>query len=195
MKSSTMRFVFFLIVGIFVIFAVHGFYNYNYFSRQNFNDSINISSNESLNEALNEEINDSVEYHPLDRALPQLQTTELCIKEICFEVELPTSVEEKATGLMFRESLDEDKGMLYIFDQPMEIGIWAKNCLFPIDAIWISSDKRIVHIETMPPCNEENCPVYRNPELAQYVLEINGGLASKYDFNIGDEVRFNISNT
>jgi len=191
MKSSTMRFVFFLVIGIFVIFAVHGFYNYNYFSRQNFNDSIKeISSNESLNE----EINDSVEYYPLDRALPQLPTTELCIKDICFEVELPMSMEEKATGLMFRESLNEDNGMLYVFDQPMEIGIWAKNCLFPIDAIWINSDKRIVHIETMPPCNEENCPIYKNQEPAQYVLEINGGLAFKYNFSLGDEVIFNVSN-
>lgn len=114
----------------------------------------------------------------------------LCINENCFDVEVVDSKEELRTGLMFRENLDKDKGMLFIFSSPANYSFWMKNTLIPLDIIWIDENKNIVHInENTLPCKEEPCTTYLPDKEALYVLEINAGLSKEYNIKIGDKVQ------
>ena len=89
---------------------------------------------------------------------------------------------------MYRESLGEDEGMLFVFEEEGEYNFWMKNTIIPLDMIWIDSEGRIVHIEyDAQPC-EENCELIRPEIEARYVLEINSGLSEKLGIKVGDSV-------
>jgi uncharacterized membrane protein (UPF0127 family) len=106
-------------------------------------------------------------------------------------VEIADSPNERAKGLMFREKLDEDKGMLFIFENEDHRSFWMKNTYIPLDILWIDSKEKIVHIEKeVPPCETEKCPPYTSDAKAKYVLEVNSGWAEKNNVKIGDAVRF-----
>lgn len=116
----------------------------------------------------------------------------VCFKENCFFVEIALTEEEKAEGLMSRGFLEEDKGMIFIYNQEGNYSFWMKNTLIALDIIWINSKKEVVYIEhEAQPCNE-NCEILSPGKNARYVLEINSGLAEKLNINIGDEVNFYI---
>ena len=120
----------------------------------------------------------------------QNKNSEVCIEENCFFVEIALTPEEKAKGLMFRSFLEENKGMLFVYDEEKIYNFWMKNTLIPLDIIWINSNKEIVHIEHKAlPCNEE-CKSLVPSKNAQFVFEINGGMAEKLNINVGDEVEF-----
>ena len=110
--------------------------------------------------------------------------SKVCIQNDCYEVEIADDASERAIGLMNRDSLDSDKGMLFVFSKEQAQGFWMKNTLIPLDVIWIGNDYRINHIESLEPCDDE-CPSY--VAEGKYVLEINKGLASSY--NVGDYVK------
>ncbi|MDP2909631.1 MAG: DUF192 domain-containing protein, partial [bacterium] len=87
------------------------------------------------------------------------------------------------------ESLEEDAGMLFVFDKEDFYSFWMKNTLMPLDMIWINENNKIVYIQkNARPCETEKCQNYATPEKAKYVLEINAGLADKYGIKIGDIV-------
>ena len=120
----------------------------------------------------------------------QNKNPEVCIEENCFFVEIALTPEEKAKGLMFRSFLEENKGMLFVYDEEKIYNFWMKNTLIPLDIIWINSNKEIVHIEHKAlPCNEEWKSLVPSTN-AQFVFEINGGMAEKLNINLGDEVKF-----
>ena len=75
--------------------------------------------------------------------------TRACFKEYCFAVELAISPEERSRGLMFRESLDQDKGMLFIFEKEEKHAFWMKNTLIPLDIIWIDHNKEVIFIKNL----------------------------------------------
>ena len=114
--------------------------------------------------------------------------SEVCINDKCFSVELAKTQAEKEKGLMFRESLNKDKGMLFIYDVPEKSGFWMKNTLIPLDIIWINKDDKIIHIVTAPPCKNDPCEIYSPGEEALYVLEINAGLTNEANIEEGDAV-------
>ena len=106
-----------------------------------------------------------------------------------FNVEIADTPESRELGLMFRESLDKDKGMLFIFDDEAERTFWMKNTKIPLDMIFIDADNKIIHILTAEPCAEEPCKIY-SPELpTKYVLEINAGESDKRGIKIGDDAK------
>ncbi|MBO4203793.1 DUF192 domain-containing protein [bacterium] len=83
---------------------------------------------------------------------------------------------------MYRESLPENAGMLFIFDEPAYLRFWMKNTLIPLEMIRLDENFNIVDIQEAEPCttpNQENCPIYTPKSKAQYVLEINQGLMKK----------------
>ena len=112
----------------------------------------------------------------------------------CFSVELAQTAVERERGLMFREKLDNDKGMLFVFQQPEKYGFWMKNMLIPLDIIWIDEDKTIVYIEKdVQPCkmnNSANCNVYYPNKEALYILEINSGLSEENNLSVGEQGDF-----
>ena len=92
---------------------------------------------------------------------------------------------KQAKGLMFRKSLPENEGMLFIFDKEDYYGFWMMNTSIPLDIIWISKDMEIAHIEkSVQPCGIL-CPVYKPKERAKYVLEVNAGFVDKNKVEVG----------
>lgn len=115
--------------------------------------------------------------------------SEVCYKEYCFSVELAQTLEERTNGLMFRKSLAENKGMLFIFGNEGNYPFWMENTLIPLDIIWINKDKKVVFIsENNKPCNTKNCPLIIPGVKASYVLEINAGVSKKIGLKAGDRL-------
>lgn len=112
----------------------------------------------------------------------------VCFNATCVSVEIADTPDLRSKGLMFREHLNETEGMLFIFDSEGYWGFWMKNTLISLDMIWIDKDMKIVHIQTAPPCREENCVTYYPPKPAKYVLEVNVGFAKNNNLSLGDRV-------
>ncbi len=92
---------------------------------------------------------------------------------------------------MFREELDSNKGMLFVFSDEAKHSFWMKNTLIPLDIIWINENKEIVFIsENNQPCVFDFCPAIYPDEKAKYVLELNGRTISKINLKVGDKASF-----
>jgi uncharacterized membrane protein (UPF0127 family) len=105
--------------------------------------------------------------------------------------ELAATPAERELGLMFRDRLDQDQGMLFVFDREELNSFWMLNMKFPIDIIWLNAEKRIVHIEAqVPPCPREPCPSYPTPAPALYVLELQSGAAAEHDLKLYERLEF-----
>jgi uncharacterized membrane protein (UPF0127 family) len=112
-----------------------------------------------------------------------------CFSGKCFSLEVARTQEERAYGLMNRESLDPDKGMLFVFDKEGVYPFWMKNTKIPLDIIWINRDKAVVCINrNTPPCKTSPCPSYDPEKNALYVIELNGGAAEDMGLIVGDRV-------
>lgn len=102
-----------------------------------------------------------------------------------FTVEVARTPEEQAQGLMNRQSLAPDRGMVFLYDQPQQVAFWMKNTLIPLDMIFIRPDRSIARIETAVPLNLEPVP---SLEPVSAVLEIPGGRAAELGIRPGDRV-------
>ena len=100
--------------------------------------------------------------------------------------EVVTTPEDQATGMMYRTELDENAGMLFVFDSQRYLSFWMKNTLIPLDMIFINSDKEIVDINHNATPRSTNSFAAAAPAL--YVLEVNGGYCTERNIQIGDRV-------
>jgi|ETNmetMinimDraft_2_1059921.scaffolds.fasta_scaffold28612_3 uncharacterized membrane protein (UPF0127 family) len=91
------------------------------------------------------------------------------------DVEVAKTDSQISTGLMFREELCDNCGMLFVFPEEDLHGFWMKDTLIPLDIVFISSDLVVVDMFHALPCVEEVCNVYVPKEGALYVLETNMG--------------------
>lgn len=109
------------------------------------------------------------------------------------QVEVMVKDEDRQMGLMFRPSLAQDRGMLFVFADLGFHGIWMKNCRFPIDIVWLDESKRVVHVEeSVPPCKADPCRVYAPLRKAAYVLELNAGQARREKAALGASLSFEL---
>jgi uncharacterized membrane protein (UPF0127 family) len=105
--------------------------------------------------------------------------------------ELAITPEEKERGLMFRETMEFDQGMLFIFDEEGSYSFWMKNMVIPLDFIWLDKDRRIVHMEqNVPPCKQEPCPTYSSKIPALFFLELKAGSIEQRQLKIFDRLDF-----
>ncbi|MBO6891442.1 MAG: DUF192 domain-containing protein [Roseibium sp.] len=127
---------------------------------------------------------------PAQGDAPSLPVEELLVRsqsaELRFQVEVASNDIQRARGLMFREEMAEDHGMLFVFENEGERFFWMKNTPLPLDIIYISEAGRIVSIaaETVP--FSENVIPSGHP--ARFVLELNAGLSEKLGITVGDTV-------
>jgi YVTN family beta-propeller protein len=104
-------------------------------------------------------------------------------------VEVQDDREEFPRGLMFRNHLPWNAGMLFAFNEEEPQTFWMKNTLIPLDMIFVDSSSKIIDIkENVPPCEQEECPNYTSIEPAQYVLEVNAGFVQEKGVKIGDRL-------
>lgn len=105
-------------------------------------------------------------------------------------IEVASNDTARARGLMFRETLADDRGMLFLFRTDDSHSFWMKNTLIPLDMIWLDAGGRIVHIERdVPPCPGDPCPSYGPDIPSRHVLELSAGGAARYDLKPGDVLR------
>jgi len=131
-------------------------------------------------------------FSPGSQQNPQNQ---VCFGQRCFSVELAKTEAEREKGLMDREELGKNKGMLFIFDKEGVYPFWMKNTLIPLDMIWIGQNQKVVFIsQNAQPCKTLICPIINPSAKAKYVLEINAGISGEAGIKLGDEVKINIAN-
>ncbi len=105
--------------------------------------------------------------------------------------ELAVTDEERQLGLMYREKIDPDQGMLFVFGEEGIQSFWMKNTLISLDMIWLDKEKRVVHIETdVPPCKADPCPSYSSNIPAMYVFELKAGVAAQHKLKLYDKLEF-----
>ena len=113
------------------------------------------------------------------------------IRSCQFYLEVANSAETRAVGLMNRESLGQDRGMLFVFDEEQVLGFWMKGTLIPLDIIFIDSELFVVDVQTMRPEHEiapDPLPIYTSAVPALYAIEVNEGIAAKCGIEPGDIV-------
>lgn len=104
-----------------------------------------------------------------------------------FQIELARTPAQRQQGLMFRERLAADEGMLFDYERPQPIAMWMKNTYVPLDMIFIDADGTITHIaKRAVPFSLQ--PISSNGPV-RAVLEVNGGITDHLGIRIGDEVR------
>jgi uncharacterized membrane protein (UPF0127 family) len=108
-----------------------------------------------------------------------------------FNVELATDDATRARGLMFRESLAPNAGMLFIFDDEQPRAFWMHNCKIALDILYFDSDLKLVSSAlSVPPCSlaPAQCPSYASEGPAKYVLELAAGRATEIGAVPGDKL-------
>jgi uncharacterized membrane protein (UPF0127 family) len=102
-----------------------------------------------------------------------------------FTVEVAATPDQQEHGLMNRQSLDPDRGMIFPYDTPQQVSFWMKNTLIPLDMVFVRPDGTIARIENAVALNLE--PV-SSLEPVNLVLEIPGGRAAELGIKPGDRV-------
>ena len=105
-----------------------------------------------------------------------------------FTVEVARTSEEQARGLMERQSLGPDRGMVFTYQPPQAVAFWMKNTLIPLDIIFISPGGQILRIEA------NTVPLSEDPvgsgDAVEAVLELAGGRAAELGISAGDKVQW-----
>ncbi|MDZ7727839.1 MAG: DUF192 domain-containing protein [Dehalococcoidia bacterium] len=99
--------------------------------------------------------------------------------------ELAVTPEQRQRGLMFREELGEDDGMLFLFPGQSSTGFWMRNTYVPLDIAYLGEDGTVQEIRHGVPESEE---VLTPEEPYRYVLEVNRGWFEENGFGVGDRV-------
>ena len=101
-----------------------------------------------------------------------------------FSVEVAKTDEERAHGLMGRESLPANGGMWFVFPGNVQDEFWMKDTLIALDIIYVDSDMKVVHIN--PNTVPESTEMLSSPVAYRYVLEVPAGSVEKFDIKVGD---------
>lgn len=121
---------------------------------------------------------------------PPLGTGTVTIGDTTIAVEIATTTEQQNLGLSYRESLDENTGMLFVYERLVLPSFWMYGMNFPLDIIWIRDDE-IIGIEANVPTPEDPTnpqEMYRPEKAVTAVLEVNAGWTETHGVEVGDKV-------
>ncbi|MFL9584367.1 DUF192 domain-containing protein [Stenotrophomonas sp. AB1(2024)] len=109
-----------------------------------------------------------------------------------YQVELANNDESRARGLMFRDEMAADHGMLFVHDRQEPLAYWMKNTKIALDILYFDDQRRLVSQQRdVPPCSAgDRCPPYPSSGPARYVLELNAGQAEKLGLQDGAVITF-----
>lgn len=117
----------------------------------------------------------------------QYETRKITIDDVPLTVEIADDDEKTARGLMFRDRLPDDRGMLFIFEKEHKYQFWMMNMKFNLDMIWLDANGKIVYaVEDAEPCIDEahtSLCTYSPDAPAKYVLEVNSGFVKEHGIN------------
>ena len=105
-----------------------------------------------------------------------------------FTIEIADDPSERSAGLMFRESMDDDHGMLFVFSESRPVAFWMKNTTMPLDIVFIGEDGKVLDVLPGEPFSE--APVSPGPAVqVRFVLELRRGIAQKAGIEDGGAIR------
>lgn len=119
---------------------------------------------------------------PINRGLP---TTQMQIGNEQFTIEIANSAATREIGLMNRQSMPADHGMIFVFPSEGFLGFWMKNTYVPLDIIYVNEDARVVSIRAMKPLDLTSVP---SGMPAKYAIELNQGAAARAGVKVGDRL-------
>lgn len=125
---------------------------------------------------------------------PNYKKTTISINGINVTMAIASTDEQRIRGLSGIEKMNENEGMLFLFDKPSKQGFWMNKMNFPIDIIWLDSNNKVVHIEKqLEPCKLFlACPVY-NPEVdSLYVIELRSGFVDDHSIKNDMIINFDV---
>ncbi|HBL11173.1 MAG TPA: hypothetical protein DD379_07160 [Cyanobacteria bacterium UBA11162] len=123
----------------------------------------------------------------LGQMLPISAEAQMADQRILLEV--ARTPQEQQMGLMYRNSLDPNHGMLFSFDPPRPVSFWMKNVNIHLDMVFLRNGEVKAIASNVPPCTTNPCPTY-GPELViDQVIELQGGRASQLGLKVGDQVQ------
>ncbi|HLV38683.1 DUF192 domain-containing protein [Xanthomarina sp.] len=109
------------------------------------------------------------------------------------DIEIADNEYETQTGLMYRSSMKENQGMLFVFEDERPRSFYMKNTQFALDLIYLDTNKTIVSFqENAQPLDESSLP---SIFPAKYVLEVNAGLVAKWKLQVGDSMLYSVVST
>jgi uncharacterized membrane protein (UPF0127 family) len=106
-------------------------------------------------------------------------------KKVEVRVEIADGLFEQQRGLMYRKSLGEDRGMLFVYRREQSLSFWMKNTRIPLSIAYIDWKGRITDILDMKPFDDKP-PHYTSSEPVQYALEVNQGFFDEKGVKVGD---------
>jgi len=111
-----------------------------------------------------------------------------------FSVEIADTQQKQTLGLMYRDEMAADHGMLFIFPNEAPRSFWMKNCRIALDIMYFDKDLNMVSasLDTQP-CRVRSCPAYPSKAPAMYVLELNAGKASELGIGPGDHLTLDLN--
>ena len=123
---------------------------------------------------------------PMSGCLPAAELATITVGTTAFQVEVVQQEDERRRGLMFRQTLPADQGMLFV-QPPGRAEFWMKNTLIPLDLLYFDIDGTLLEIvPAVPPCRVRNCPIYPSASAAvRYILEIKAGEAARRRIAVG----------
>jgi len=101
-------------------------------------------------------------------------------------VEVADTLEKQERGLMFRRSMPENEGMLFVYREPIEMSFWMRNTFLPLDIAFVGADGRILNIHQARPLDDS--VLYRSAGAAKYVIETNQGWFARHGIGPGDRI-------
>jgi uncharacterized protein len=120
------------------------------------------------------------------RTSPQPLVIETANGPVSFTVELATTSEERSQGLMNREEMADDHGMIFDFGATRPVMMWMKNTILPLDMVFLAPDGEVLGVAAEAVPFSET--IISSPGPVRYVLEINAGLAAEKGIAAGDKV-------
>lgn len=111
-----------------------------------------------------------------------------------FIVEVADDKAEREYGLQYKESMGDQEGMFFVYEEESRRAFWMPNMLISLDIIFFDTDLKVVDFfENVPPCDVDldKCPHYIPVNEAKYALEINSGLARRLALKRGDVALYN----
>jgi len=123
----------------------------------------------------------------LDHAQPKLDTLKLYVGPFEVTAELALTRTQVATGMMFRETMKEEEGMLFVFPRPHQTGFYMKNTKVPLTAAYIDPEGTILELHDLEPLDED--PVLAATDQVQYVLEMKQGWFKRHNISEGAFIR------
>jgi uncharacterized membrane protein (UPF0127 family) len=118
-------------------------------------------------------------------SISQVPILSIEINKKVFQLEIVTSAKDRQRGLMYRSSLNNDRGMLFIYPNPGDHRIWMKNTLIPLTVIWVDQFAVVLAVKRLVPCIEVNCPVFSSRERSRFIIELN---ADAHNISVGDQI-------